>query len=153
MAYCPDCAAVLAPRQTACSRCGRVLPVAPVTFTAPPLSVRTAVILLLIAWGVPLLLLLRDIAVSGARIGMAQSFAISLLWIVFILFLWQRQNWARFAIVALIAILVMNISFSILRFGGAVYSWRWAIIIAEEILRVYAAYLLFRPESNVWFKR
>jgi hypothetical protein len=111
------------------------------------------VILLLIAWGVPLLLLLRDIAVSGARIGMAQSFAISLLWIVFILFLWQRQNWARFAIVALIAILVMNISFSILRFGGAVYSWRWAIIIAEEILRVYAAYLLFRPESNVWFKR
>lgn len=84
---------------------------------------------------------------------MAQSIAVSLLWIVFILFLWQRQSWARIAIVVLIAFVVLNLSFSILRYGGAIYGWRWTILIAEEIMRVCAAYLLFRPESNAWFKK
>jgi hypothetical protein len=109
--------------------------------------------LLLIAWGVPLLLLLRDVVVSGTRFAMAQSLVLSLLWVVFILFLWQRQSWARIAIVLMIALVVLNLSFSILRFGGAIFGWRWIIIIAEQLLRICAAFLLFRPESNGWFKK
>jgi hypothetical protein len=157
MAYCSHCAAVLETGKSACARCGREVldaALAQITFSAPPTSVRTAVGLLLISWIIPLLLLIRDSITYGGHIGiMAQTAVFSLLWIVFILFLWQRQGWARIAIVALVVFAVGNIALSTLRIGSALLGWRWALALGEDFLRICAVYFLFRPESNAWFKK
>jgi hypothetical protein len=31
--------------------------------------------------------------------------------------------------------------------------WGFAVALALSVLRMYAVYLLFKPESNAWFKK
>jgi hypothetical protein len=158
MAYCPHCAAVLDPNLAMCAQCGQLVnaapPPAPAVLDARPESVRLAIILLLISWAMPLLLLARAATIYGFRFGiMAQSLAVAVVGIALIAFLWQRQNWARIAVLVLILWVVGNLAMNMLRLVGAHITWGWAPSIATGILRICAAYLLFRPESNAWFKK
>jgi hypothetical protein len=163
MAYCSYCAAVLDVNQTVCPHCGRSNAVAPapasVVINERPSSVRLAAILFLIALGVGLLSIANVAMRSNGAILESLAFLIPtvgiwFLWIVLVLFLWQRQGWARIVILLLLAWNVVNLLLSILRIaasGTAV--WGFAIALAAAALRVYAAYLMFRPESNAWFKK
>jgi hypothetical protein len=86
MAYCSHCAAVLDPSLAMCARCGR--PTQPAIAAEPPSSVRVAILLLLVSWGIPLLMLARAMVLYGPRIGiMAQSIAGAVLWLVLVAFL------------------------------------------------------------------
>ena len=158
MAYCPHCAAVLDPNLAMCASCGQLVNNAPppplAAVDAQPQSVRLAVILLLISWAIPLLMLARAAMIYGFRFGiMAQSLAVAVVGISLIAFLWKRQNWARIAMLVLIVWVVGNLVANILRLIGGHITWGWAPSIATGILRICAAYLLFRPESNAWFKK
>jgi hypothetical protein len=158
MAYCPHCAAVLDPNLAMCASCGQLVndapPPPPAVVAAQPQSVRLAIILLLISWAIPLFLLARAVMTYGFRFGiMAQSLAVAVVGIALIAFLWQRQNWARIAMLVLILWVVGNLAANMLRLAGAHMTWGWAPSIATGILRICAAYLLLRPESNAWFKK
>ena len=139
-----------------CARCGRPVAVAaaqPAIVAGPPSSVRVAILLLLVSWGIPLLMLARAMVLYGPRIGiMAQSIAGAILWLVLIAFLWQRQSWARFGVLILLVWVLGSLVLSVLRIGGAI-PWGLAPAVAADLMRICAVFLLFRPESNAWFQQ
>jgi hypothetical protein len=77
-----------------------------------------------------------------------------ILWIVLMICVWQRQAWARIAIALLLFWGITNLMTTGLRMGGSMASaasLAFPLLIA--IMRACAVYLLFRPDSNAWFKK
>lgn len=167
MAYCPNCAALLDPAQKFCSRCGQ--PSAVASVAAPiavpqsvagdqsPVSVRIAIAIFLISCAVGIVSVI-NIVLNYPRAAtptyLTRSIGFDILWILFVLGLWQRQNWARFAILVFIAWGLGTLGLSMMRVvssGGAAFGF--AIPLSMAAARLVAAYLMFRPESNAWFKK
>ncbi len=85
---------------------------------------------------------------------LTRSVGLDVLWILLIIGLWQRQGWARFAILALSIWSLGTLLYSIIRVtssGGAIFAF--AIPMAITAMHFGALFLLFRPDSNAWFKR
>jgi hypothetical protein len=165
MAYCSYCAAVLDPGQPVCARCGRPAAVAAATPSAPavaekrPSSVRLATILLLIAWGANFLSLAGFLVNPSVFTRMSvlvplRMVGLSLLWMVLPICIWARQNWARFAVVVFLVWAIGNLAFTIYRYAGSsTIALTLAMPLLTDALRVWAAVLLFKPESTAWFKK
>jgi hypothetical protein len=162
MAYCSYCAAVLDPSQATCARCGRPAATAPAPVTAVvsarPGSVRLAGVLILISLAISILTLATTLLLHGGIMGtlfwrLIPTVGLWVVWIVLVLLLWQRQSWVRIAILLLIAWNIGNLLITILRVGGSfTASWSFGAAIAMDGMRLYAAYLTFRPESTAWFR-
>jgi len=159
--FCPTCATPI-DSQKFCPKCGSpapVIPVLPGTAPAPterPATVRTAGNLLFAAIALNLLGTLYAwtyVARSRFPVGsFVPSALILALWVFLILQMQQGKNWARFGVVLGIAwsAFVVLTTLRFLRYGaqfGAMgFSW------VSFGMRLWAGYLLFRPESNAWFK-
>ncbi|HYL73903.1 MAG TPA: hypothetical protein VEU96_06835 [Bryobacteraceae bacterium] len=123
---------------------------------ARPDSVRQAATLLFVSVGLSILGTLYSFAFVGVnRFLSAPTFLLTpfllILWVVFTIFVLQRQNWARVGIAILMlwsATLVLN-TFLILSHGGRFSSL--ALPWVGFFLRLAACYLLFTPASNAWF--
>jgi hypothetical protein len=164
MAYCPNCAAVLDPAQKFCSRCGQPspafapAPAQPVTGgDERPSSVIAGIVLLAISFAISIMSV-ANILISYPRAAtpmfLTRSFGFDILWILFTIGLWQRQGWARFAILLLTLWSAGNLLYGVIRVassGAAIYGFALPLGIAA--LHVGALVLLFRPDSNAWFKR
>jgi hypothetical protein len=158
MAYCSYCAAILDPAQPVCARCGRPAPTAAppasaaVTVNERPSSIRVAAILLLISC------LISMLSLAPALLRLPPMFlvrTVTLLaaWIVLTILIWQRQAWARIAILVLIVWAVGNLLITSLRIGeSGTLAFSLAFPLLIDALRIAAAYLLFKPESSTWFK-
>jgi len=161
MAYCSFCAAVLDPGTTICARCGHAAPVAPIPVAAPPIAVvdarpsavTLASVLLLVSCLISLTSL-ASILIMPSRIPalfVARTIGLWILWVVLTILVWQRQSWARFAILLLLAWSLVNLMLTGLRFTVAIFALIVPLLI--DVLRIGAAVLLFKPDSNAWFKK
>ena len=160
--FCPHCATPLDPAQQFCPTCGRAVaapspPVSQPAAAAPsarPDSVRQAATLLFVSVGLSFLGTLYSFAFGmGRSVSLPMLFTplIPILWLVFAIFVLQRQNWARIGIVILLvwsATLVVNTVLILSR--GRVYG-SLALPWIGFFLRLAACYLLFTPASNAWF--
>jgi hypothetical protein len=164
MAYCSDCAAVLDPNLAMCPRCGRPVPIAPppvpATLTERPRSVSLAGILYLVSTVLGVLVFAMIFASFHTTVSssispflMIRSLGLAALGVVLVLCIWQRQNWARMVLLLFVAWNVGNLVVSLLLLRANPLAWSFDFAIGEAILRVFAAYLLFKPESNAWFKK
>jgi hypothetical protein len=165
MAYCPNCAAVFDPTQKFCARCGQATSAAPIPPAVPipaaipimvdarPSAVTVASALLLISCLVSLTSL-ASILIMPSRIPgifLARSIGLWILWVVLTILVWQRQSWARIAILLLLAWSLVNLMLTGLRFSAAIFALLVPLLI--DALRIGAAILLFKQESNTWFKK
>jgi hypothetical protein len=82
---------------------------------------------------------------------LGRTIGLWILWIVLTILVWQRQAWARIAILLLLAWSLMNLMLTGLRFSTAIFALVVPLLI--DALRIAAAFLLFKPESNAWFKK
>jgi hypothetical protein len=154
--YCSFCAAVLEPNQALCPRCGRptAIPAASPGADTRPSSVTAGIMLLLISWVIGLFSFAAILFRIGLRFSFIQTIFFSILWLALIIALWQRQNWARIAIVVLIVWNVANLALTFIRMAGMnAPMWGLSIGVGEAIMRIVAVLLLFRPQSNAWFKK
>ncbi len=150
--YCSYCAAVLEPNQALCPRCGRSTGTP--TADARPPTVLAAVLLLLISWIVGLMSFAAILFRIGLRFSFIQTIFFSIVWLALIVALWQRQGWARIAVVLLIAWSLVNLAITFIRITGINGPmWGMSIAAGENILRIVAVVLLFGPQSNAWFKK
>ena len=156
MAYCSYCAAVLDPGVAICARCGHAAPVAsapvPVAVNGRPSAVTVASALLLISCLISLMSL-ATLFITPSRIPgvfLARSIGLSVLWVALTILVWQRQSWARIAILLLLAWSLVNLMLTGLRIRAAIFVLVVPLLI--DALRIGAAFLLFKPESNAWFK-
>jgi len=165
MAYCSYCAAVLDPTQTMCARCGHAAPIAPIPPAAPipvavpvivdarPSAVTVASALLLLSCLISLMSL-ASMLIMPSRIPsvfLARSGGLWILWVVLTILVWQRQSWARIAILVLLAWSLVNLMLTGLRLSAAIFALLVPLLI--DALRIGAAFLLFKQESNAWFKK
>jgi hypothetical protein len=165
MAYCSYCAAALEVGQPVCSRCGRPAPVAAPVAAAPPTtsaerpsSIRLAVILLLISCVVSVLSLAVSLFQISGSVGFAATFlmrsvVILILWIVFSIALWHRQNWARFGVLALVVYTVGNVVTTAVRFPASAMNISFVMILVMLAIRLGAVILMFKTESSAWLKK
>jgi hypothetical protein len=158
MAYCSYCAAALDASQPVCARCGRPVATAPAPISAVadarPTSVRLAGVLLLISCLIGLLSLASIFLTARMpALFLMRSVGFWVLWIVLTILVWQRQGWARIVILLFIAWSVGNLLISMLRIGASGILFTLVFALLVDALRGYAAYLLFKPESNAWFKQ
>ena len=165
--FCPTCAAPLDPTEKFCSRCGQPAPTGsisvPVAQSVPtpavgrPASVRLAGNLLFAAIAISFLgTVYAWTMVARSRMPMVGTFVpsalILVIWVVVILQMLQGKNWARFAVIVGIAwsAFVVLTTLRFLRygmqFGTLGLSW------ISFGMRLYAGYLLFRPDSKGWFR-
>jgi len=160
MAYCSYCAAVLDPNLTMCTRCGQPLPVAPapapaaVPSGAHPTSVRVAAILLAVALVISVLYSMKYFLNPSLHLSATywmQTGILQTVWIVLLILFLQRQAWTRIGIALLIVWNIGNLAFTILRFSTRL-SAAFAVIFLIAALRLAAGYMMFKPESNAWFK-
>src|SRR6202035_1105843 len=100
--YCSYCAAVLEPNQQLCPRCGR--PTGTPTGDARPSAVSAGIMLLGVSWVIGLLSLAPSLFRIGLRFSFLQTIFFTFVWLALIVALWQRQGWARIAVVLLIAL-------------------------------------------------
>jgi hypothetical protein len=164
MAYCPNCAAVLDPAQKFCSRCGQsssvapiaVAPAIPATSDASPTSVRLAIVILTISLAISIFSV-ANFFLKYHRAATSQylvrSIGFDVLWILFMIGLWQRQSWARFGVLALTAWGLGSMAISMMRIASSLALFAFAVPILVAALHLFAAYLVFRPESNAWFRK
>jgi hypothetical protein len=168
--YCSYCAGVLDPSQAVCPKCGRPVPAAtapvavPIIATAAPTGerpsiVRVAALLLLIALGMSMLsvagYMLRPGVFSRLPASyFARSIGFQVLEIVLLVCIWQRQAWARIGLALALVWAIGNLLITILRVGGSVaFASTFLVSILVAGLRVWALYLLFKPESNRWYRK
>ena len=168
MAYCSYCAAVLDPGTTTCARCGHGAPAAPIPAAIPlppgvpfavnarPSAVTIAFVLLLISCLISLMSLASIFMMSSvvahiSALLLGRTVGIWILWIVLTILVWQRQGWARIAILLLLAWSLVNLMLTGLRFSAAIFSL--LVPLLNDALRIGAAILLFKQESNAWFKK
>jgi hypothetical protein len=83
----------------------------------------------------------------------ARTIGFLVLEIVLLVCLWQRQAWARIALVLVLVLVwgIGNLLMSMLRIGASFAFLSLAVPILVDGLRVGAVYLLFRPNSNAWY--
>ncbi len=130
-----------------------------------PQSVRLAGLLLLGALAFSLLSLLALVARAASSVGVSTLFTVVLqtlvydvAWGILVFFLWKRQNWARFVIVVFVVYTIAMSVFGFSRglasigFGNMSYLFSLATTFAVAAVRAYAAYLLYQPEANAYFK-
>src|ERR1700692_4453169 len=111
MPHCSYCSAELDPVLSMCSRCGHVIEtIAPAVAPtkARPFSVTQSGILLGVAFVISVLSFAGILTTPSiiSRLGpifWMKTIAFWIAWIVALMFFWQRQNWARIAMAALIA--------------------------------------------------
>ena len=118
-----------------------------------PAAVRRAGVLLWISVGIGVLTLAVSIITLMGRLR-SVAFAAPILlmmalWIGAIMFTMRRNNIARFVIFALVA----YTAFNLIRFQFLIAQANPGALVSllELALRLYACYLLLRPESNAWF--
>jgi hypothetical protein len=127
----------------------------PAAVQSAPDAVRNAIKLLWVAVGIGLLTLAVSLITIAGRLPSLPRFLapiglMTLLWVLAIIFAGQRSNPARIVIFLLVAysafILLIRLRLFIMHANpGAL------IAFLELALRLYAVYLLLRPESNAWF--
>lgn len=156
--YCSYCAAVLVPGQAACPKCGRAMEAAAAGGSRPS-SVRVATILLLVSEAL-VFLMFASLTASPGMISrlpglfLLRTFGFFVIAIVLIVCLWQRQGWARIAMALFVLWGVANLAISIMwtsRSVGIAPSFLVAGL--ADVLRLCALYLLFKPESNAWYRK
>lgn len=155
MPYCSYCAGVMEPGQTQCPRCGRgtSAPIA-VAPTGRPSSVTIAAALLVVAFLLSILALASFLFTPNAVSRLSplywfRTFGFWIAWIVLIALFWQRQSWTRIAIAALIAWNIGNLALGLSRVSP--FALMMPILIA--IIRVAAVFVMFKSDSNKWFKK
>ncbi|HLJ45682.1 MAG TPA: hypothetical protein VKU01_06730 [Bryobacteraceae bacterium] len=127
--------------------------------TARPPKVTLAVTLLIVAFAIGIVTL----TFGWMRVGVMRMlsnptawvtpFAI-ILWLILIPMAMQGKNWARIGIVVLVlwSAVTLGIStimlsrYPTIRFTSLFVPW------ITFLMRIYAGYLLFTPESNAWFR-
>jgi hypothetical protein len=132
-------------------------PALPLSVDRRPSSVTTAAVLLLIST-VTSAAMVINLIFNYHRAATPQllmrNFGFDILWILFVVGLWQRQNWARFAIVVLIVWGVGNLAYNMIRVMSSGYGiTAFAVPILLAAIHAVAAVLIFSPTSNAWFKR
>jgi RNA polymerase subunit RPABC4/transcription elongation factor Spt4 len=153
--YCSYCAGVLDPNLPMCPLCGRpgtAETQVAVVAVSRPASVTIAGTLLIVCLVLSILslagILITPTLLSRLPVSFwARTFGFWMVWTVFLIFFWQRQNWTRFAIMLLVLWNVGNLALNF----RASFSLIVPILIAA--IRVGAAYLMFKPESDAWFKK
>jgi hypothetical protein len=167
MAYCANCAAVLDPAQRFCSSCGQPsgtpavvvsMPAPPITGDRRPSSVAIAIAILLLTSVFNLMstaniFLTYRYRALATPVFLMRTVGLTILLILFIVGLWQRQGWARYMVLLFLVWGIGTLGYNVIRTGGNLAMFAFAIPIAVALLRVFAIYLLFRPESNAWFNR
>jgi hypothetical protein len=126
----------------------------PVAAGDRPSGVRLAAVLLLISCLISLmslasLLMMPNLFSRG--FVLIRSVGIWGLWVVLTVLIWQRQGWARFAILLLLAWAIGNMAITGMRIHGVLFALAFPLLMAG--LRAGAAFLLFQPESSAWFKK
>jgi hypothetical protein len=168
MSYCPNCAAVLDPNLKFCSRCGQATGVAaatpppvsvlPSAVEGTPASVNVAIAILVVALLINIVGVVNFIA-RFSRYATPQyltrAFGFDILWILFVIGLWMRQNWARFAVLALTVWGAGQLLFNIVRFSTSpsFSIFTFAMPIGLAALHIVAVVLLFQSASSAWFKK
>lgn len=168
MAYCPNCAAVLDPNLKFCSRCGQasgVAAVAPPPVSVPPSvgeespgSVKIAIAILVITLAVSVLSVayyLVRYSRYATPLYLTEVFGFNILWILFLIGLWLRQNWARFAVLALVVWGAGQLFFNFVRLStlSNFRIFAFAMPIGIAALHIIAVVLVFQSASNAWFKK
>jgi hypothetical protein len=168
--YCSYCAGLLDPSQSVCPKCGRPVPAAAPVVAAPPVtavaaapnerpqSVSLAALLLVIALGFSVMstasILLNPSLISRLPASFyARTIGFLVLGIVLLVCIWQRQAWARIALILVLVWGIGNLLVSMLRIGSSYPFMNLFVPILVDGLRVAAVYLLFRPASNAWFRK
>ena len=158
--FCPACATAVEPGLAACPSCGEPLPVVGGVVSAaigsPPAAVRTAIKLLWVAVGIGLFTLAVSLITVAGRLPsvplfLAPILLITVVWVLAIVFTVRRSNMARILVFLLVAYSAFNLLFRLWLF--VVQANPGALVAFLELgLRIYAVYLLLRPESNAWFR-
>jgi hypothetical protein len=115
-----------------------------------------AAILLAVALAISLLYSARyflDPRLHLSAIYWGQTGAFLIVWIVLLILFWQRQGWTRIGIALLILWNVGNLAFTLLRISALRLSAAYTAIVLIGALRLVAGYMMFKPESNAWFKK
>ena len=157
--FCPACATAVEPGLAACPSCGEPLPViravVPAVIESPPAAVRTAIKLLWVAVGIGLFTLAISLITVASRLPsvplfLAPILLLTVVWVLAVVFTARRSNMARILVFLLVAYSAFNL---LIRFRLFVVQANPGALIAflELGLRIYAVYLLLRPESNQWF--
>jgi hypothetical protein len=126
---------------------------------APPPSVKTAVLLLVVSIGISLLASAALMVRLGVQSYLSAPFFLRLLFflaldVTFAVGVWKRQGWARILVAVLLLWAVGNLSVSLIRYAGSAANVsNFAFPVIGEVLRLIAVVLLFRAESNAWFKK
>jgi hypothetical protein len=158
--FCPACATAIEPGLAACPSCGEPLPVIrgavpAAVIGSPPAAVRTAIKVLWAAVGIGLFTLAVTVITLASRVSnlprlLAPSLLIAAVWVLAIVFTARRTNIARILVFLLVAYSAFNLLIRLRLF--VVQANPGALVAFLELgLRIYAVYLLLRPESNQWF--
>jgi hypothetical protein len=164
MAYCSYCAAVLDPNLPICPQCGRPsqqAPVQPAALAPAAVSVRPESVwlggaLYLVSSALSLLTLFAILAryhnIAWGFV-LIRSFGLIALGVLLVICIWRRQNWARIVLSILITYSTCTLVYSFTVMRSRSLPWSFYVAVGEAGLRLFAAYLLFKPESNAWFKK
>lgn len=156
--FCPACATAVEPGLAACPSCGEPLPVRGAVSTAigsAPAVVRTAIKLLWTAVGIGLFTLTVSLITVAGRVPslplfLAPILLVTVVWVLAILFIARRSNISRILVFLLVAYSAFTLLIRLRLF--IVQANPGALVALLELgLRIYAVYLLLRPESNQWF--
>jgi hypothetical protein len=120
-----------------------------------PSNVKIAVGLLVVALGIGLL---GDLALLSTSRLPSTFFLRAVMYIALdvalIAGVWKRQAWARIVLAVLLIWVIGNLSVSLIRYGGSLsFAWSLGVTVLCEVLRAIAIFLLFRADSNAWFKK
>jgi hypothetical protein len=128
---------------------------APSTVQSKPAPVRTAIVLLWATLAVGVFTIAISLITIASRLPSLPRFlgpilVLTVLWVLGIVFTARRSNLGRFLVFVLVAYAAFNLVY---RFRLLVISANPGALISliELAVRLYAVYLLLRPESNAWF--
>jgi hypothetical protein len=164
--FCPTCATPLDPALKFCPKCGQPAPVVstPQSVAQPlpaaisrPAGVKLAGNLLFAAIALNFLgTIYAYTIVARSSLPMVGRFVpsalILVIWIVVILQMLEGKSWARIGVMvgivwsAVVVLTTLRFLRYGVQFGTLGLSW------ISFALRLYAGYLLFRPENNAWFR-
>ena len=92
----------------------------------------------------------------GMAFSLVQSILFAAIWGVLVIFIWKGQNWARIAALVFVAYSMITVLFSLTRVlsmsGATNFLPSFSISLIAAGVRAYAAFLLFQPEANSYFK-
>ncbi|HTB15165.1 MAG TPA: hypothetical protein VK752_26520 [Bryobacteraceae bacterium] len=131
------------------------MPAQPAPSGRMPSSVQIAIVLLLVTCAISLFstaTVYFTHRVAAMPMYLTRSLGLNLLMILFIAGLWQRQGWARIVILLYIAWTIGTMALSMTRVRSDAVLWAFAVPVAILLVRLCAGFLLFRPQSNTWFR-